>query len=756
MSRPAHWLWGLVPLALLWGAGNHFLGGRIERDVAQRAVAAAAPVAGEAPGARPIAAVVEGRDVVISGEALSADGAAKAMAQLRSEFGVRRALGGLTQVVARRPYSWSVTRRTEAVVLDGFVPDMETAAANVEAARAALPGMRIEDRQSPAFGAPAGFARVTAGILAELPRLSAGKMALDDQRFCVEGRAETSESYLALREAVAQLARDGFQAVPCNLDPPIVAPYRWSAERLADGAVALAGFYPSDEAQQQILAAVKRAFPNVPRIVDQMKPALGEPSAFLVKVGRAIGDLARLRSGRAEIDGSDYRLSGEGPENFEACEALRIQIAQADGPDSVARTSIACPAPPPPPLPPAPVAQPTPAAPEPPAAQAAPASEPAPAPAPVAVPLRWSATIADGRIALQGLVGSEEERAALLARLSSLFPGITVVDGLRLEPGLVDGSASASGFALDVLAKLARGTVTLEGGGLAVSGEVSSEEARRELDALLQSSTRPSGLAILSNDSVLVPRPYRFALSADRSGVELSGYLPDRAISEALRDLVRDSPLAGRLSDSTEIAPGAPQGFAAAVRMALVNLLRLDLGSASVTDNMVMIRGLTCRDLIRSEVETSATQALPPGFTADVVVGLRQTGCVIDPPNTCQNDLDQLTKREPVLFAQGTTVVSIDETTERALAEAAAILKRCPGTRVTIEGHANRDGEVRGFDNRDLSRRRAERVREELIRRGIDPAQLEARGYGADRPLIPHGTSEARAMNRRVQFTIAK
>lgn len=743
MSRPVRWLWGVVPLALLWGAGNHFLGNVIEHDVARRAVEAAASVAGAAPGARPVAAVVEGRDVVISGEALSADGAAKAMAQLRGEFGVRRALGGLSQVVARRPYSWSATKRADAIVLDGFVPDMETAAANVAAARAASPGLRVEDRQSPAFGASPGFRQMTTSILAELPRLAVGKVALDDLRFCIEGRAESADSYLALREATGRLARDGFQAVPCNLDPPMTAPYRWSAERQPDGGVAVAGFYPSDEAQQQILALLKRAFPNAPRILDEMKPALGAPSSFLAKVGRAAGDLARLRSGRAELEGAEYRLSGEGPEGYEACEALRLQIAQADGPDSVAQATIACPSPPPPP--PAVTPEPLPQR-----------AVPVPPPPVAPQPLRWQATLSDGRLSLQGLVRNEEQRSALLARLGRLFPGVTVVDGLVVEPALGAASDATVDFALEALSRLAKGTVSIEAGSLAVAGEALDSGARSDLAALLSGPARPAELTLRRNEVAIVPRPYRLALSVDRTGVEVSGYVPDRTVGEALRALVQDSALAGHMSDTTEIIPGAPEGFAAAVRMALANLLRLDLGSASVVDDIVTIRGLTCRELIRSEVETSAVEGLPPGFRADVVIGLRQTGCVIDPPNTCQNDLDQLTKREPVLFAQGTSVVALDDTTERVIGEAAAILKQCPGARVTIEGHANSDGGARGFDNLDLSRRRALRVREELIRRGIDPAQLDARGFGTERPLLPHGSPEARTMNRRVQFTIAK
>ena len=46
MSQPARWLWGLVPLALLWGAGNFALDSAIEQDVGRRAEQAVAAGAG--------------------------------------------------------------------------------------------------------------------------------------------------------------------------------------------------------------------------------------------------------------------------------------------------------------------------------------------------------------------------------------------------------------------------------------------------------------------------------------------------------------------------------------------------------------------------------------------------------------------------------------------------------------------------------------------------------------------------------------
>lgn len=778
MSQPARWLWGLIPLALLWGAGNLGLGSAIERDVGERAVQAVAAIAGKTPGARPVVAQVDGRDVTIGGEVLSTDGATKAMAQLRSEFGVRRALGGLSQVVAQKPYSWFAGRQADTVTIGGFVPNLDTATANLAAASAAMPGLRVDDRQTVAFGAPEGFAAMTKAMIAELPKLSSGRIALDDGRFCIEGKAVSPEAFLALGTISAQPPQQGFRAVTCDLEPPTVTPYRWSVERNVGGEVALQGFYPNEDAHKQLLAALQRVFGASVAIRDGLLPGMGAPSAFLEKTARAIADLAKLRDGRAEITGDAYTLSGKGPDSHDACEALRLQIAQMDGPDSVARVAIDCPPPPPPPapvvMPPLPdipglmlddVLPKTPspdsgsasgAASAPQQIASAPTPAPAPTPPPVPVPLDWSATLADGRLALKGGLPNEAARADVLAAARQFFGDAAIDDGSAVASALRSDLdiPAATAFALEALSKLKAGSVALRDKAFTMAGRVADAASLAALRQHLAAA--PAGLVVAPLAENVLVRPYGLALSADRTGLRLSGYLPDEATRAALAALVADSPLRDRLDDATQIVPGAPAGFVVAARTALTDLLRLDLGSASVEDDRVAIRGLTCRELIKSEIETSGAAGLPPGFKADVAVALRQTGCVVDPPASCQNDLDGLTKSNPVLFGQGISAVTLDATTEKVVAEAVAILQKCPGSPVTIEGHANRDGERFGFDNADLSMRRAARVRDEIVRRGIDPAQLTIKAYGSSRPLLPYETREAKAMNRRVQFTVAK
>ena len=72
-------------------------------------------------------------------------------------------------------------------------------------------------------------------------------------------------------------------------------------------------------------------------------------------------------------------------------------------------------------------------------------------------------------------------------------------------------------------------------------------------------------------------------------------------------------------------------------------------------------------------------------------------------------------------------------------------------TRISIEGHTDAVGAP--TYNRQLSQRRAERVREVLANRfGIAAGRLSAIGHGPDHPVAPNDSDEGRARNRRVTF----
>lgn len=87
------------------------------------------------------------------------------------------------------------------------------------------------------------------------------------------------------------------------------------------------------------------------------------------------------------------------------------------------------------------------------------------------------------------------------------------------------------------------------------------------------------------------------------------------------------------------------------------------------------------------------------------------------------------------------------------LEEAADVLRdRTDLQLVEIQGHTDNTGTSEY--NLSLSQRRAEAVREALVKLGVDGSRLEARGYGDKRPLVPNVTDANREKNRRVQLII--
>jgi outer membrane protein OmpA-like peptidoglycan-associated protein len=72
--------------------------------------------------------------------------------------------------------------------------------------------------------------------------------------------------------------------------------------------------------------------------------------------------------------------------------------------------------------------------------------------------------------------------------------------------------------------------------------------------------------------------------------------------------------------------------------------------------------------------------------------------------------------------------------------------------RISIEGHSDYQGPEES--NQRLSERRAERVRDTLIRMGVEPERLTSIGYGTSRPLVPGRSLAANRQNRRVEFVI--
>ena len=88
-----------------------------------------------------------------------------------------------------------------------------------------------------------------------------------------------------------------------------------------------------------------------------------------------------------------------------------------------------------------------------------------------------------------------------------------------------------------------------------------------------------------------------------------------------------------------------------------------------------------------------------------------------------------------------------------ALDGIATFLRAAPGRTLRIEGHLDSGGD--SDLSLAMSDARANRVREELVARGVSGDRLRAVGMGEGYPLVSNSTPEGRQLNRRVEIVIS-
>lgn len=86
------------------------------------------------------------------------------------------------------------------------------------------------------------------------------------------------------------------------------------------------------------------------------------------------------------------------------------------------------------------------------------------------------------------------------------------------------------------------------------------------------------------------------------------------------------------------------------------------------------------------------------------------------------------------------------------LDELLTYLKNKTAIKIEIGGHTDNIGN--DADNLKLSQQRADAIRNYLVKKGIQPARIVAKGYGASMPVADNATEAGRQLNRRTEVKI--
>ena len=359
-----------------------------------------------------------------------------------------------------------------------------------------------------------------------------------------------------------------------------------------------------------------------------------------------------------------------------------------------------------------------------------------------------------GRVVLAGFIPPGPFRDMLMEAARKAFPGLPIHDQLKAARGASAYYINHLEFGLRQLSRLAEGQLKLAGQTLSLTGRAAngeiSDAVRAELQAL------PTGLVLgrgLGRGDITSPaiRPYLFNAVRGERDLTLSGFVPDARAQEDILDFARRYFEGDRVVASLQIGLGAPEGFLATVQAGLQDLSRLMPGASLImSDKTIALRGLAPLEPARDQVLTGFRGRVPASFGVTLDINTASPPPLIRVVGECNFLFRDLLSRARIQFDSGSSAIAPESF--GLLDRLVVAVRRCEGAKVEIAGHTDSIGSAES--NFALSEARARSVVDYLAKSGIPGERIEARGYGASRPIASNETAEGRAQNRRIEFTV--
>ncbi|MGE5267795.1 MAG: hypothetical protein ACM3L9_10560, partial [Deltaproteobacteria bacterium] len=413
----------------------------------------------------------------------------------------------------------------------------------------------------------------------------------------------------------ADLVRDvwGVRKVDARTDLVKAVPaFTWTAERDANGSIRLSGFVPTEASRKSILQAARKALPSA-RIDDEMKLARGGPDRdlFAAAAGFGLKQLSALQSGRVELNGTKFTISGLAPDQT-SLTAVRSRLKSLPAGLVLARDGLT---------------------------------------APKIDPYVWGAIATAKQISLAGYVPSGDVRDDLFRKAKALFPDRAVIDRVEVGGGAPAGFAGAATAGLEQLKQLKAGEFSLSGNSAMLEGEAADQPTA---DAVTRSFIAAIGAPLTAQARITAPEPppvppaaipeappaapvppetapvpaaepvaeappaapatppiYTTTARIDGGQIELMDNVPSEderiAVVAATRGRFPDL----SVKDSFNVVSGADDGWRACLMAGLTGLGRLKTGDLSLSGLSVTVKGVNDDDdiakVLADEVKTAAS-----------------------------------------------------------------------------------------------------------------------------------------------------
>ena len=258
--------------------------------------------------------------------------------------------------------------------------------------------------------------------------------------------------------------------------------------------------------------------------------------------------------------------------------------------------------------------------------------------------------------------------------------------------------------------------------------------------------------------------PTRFALSNDNGAVRASGVVRDQDAKTSITDALNAVFGADKVKSDIGVDKNATAAPWLGVFRAALDAIKGANVDAIFQGDKINVGGAAMEDAARDKVIAALKGVVGAGVTIGALSD-KTAAAVAVANNRATTELASLGSGfgvKDLLFALNDSVFSfasdsaeVPESMEPFLKTAAADLKQLKAGHVLeIAGYTDNTGDA--ALNLALSQRRAESVREALIKYGADPDMLVAKGYGVADPILNNDTAEGRLKNRRIEYHVVK
>lgn len=455
-------------------------------------------------------------------------------------------------------YVWSASHLGETIVLQGIVSSEQLRADVLRLARAAFPDHDLIDEMALADSdrAPDDPVAVAAFALAQLTGLEDGTVSIEDDRFSIQGRAVSVDTYRTLVAVLRQLP-PGLSRGTVDILPALVDPLTWSAS-LDRGQVVLSGHIYDEAMRTAVLESVGRAKPDA-TVDDRMAIAAGDltTETWRQALVFAAAQLAHLQSGRLAL--RDTALDAEGvAASPDAFNAIKAAFAAIPPPLTLSRDAVR----------------------------------------PAAIDgYFWRADRDQTTLTLSGFVPDAAMGAAVLTAAGGRFSALTLIDQSQVaapdSDSVDDGWRQAIDAALTELERLAEGSVTVMPGTIVVDGRARSVA---DHDVLMAPGDRaPTGFTIdVENVRAALIDAFRWVSEKDESGtITIETVAPSPASRDRFLEVFES--LSGRAPMATTVIAEAPDGetlLEEVTRFSATMLSWLTNGRIEVAEGVMSIIGM--------------------------------------------------------------------------------------------------------------------------------------------------------------------